>query len=131
MTIKNVLLVISLAGLAIIFKGIKQAFWQDEVYQQKIVETAKEGNYLPYRIRKMLWNRTVIAKTMVERMGNLLWFGNFCGLGAVSAGWGILKKKWKEVVFFIFGVILIGIEKDPNPGYYFWFLLPTVLLVWV
>lgn len=131
MVIKNVILLISLAGLLIIAKGIEKPFWRDEIYQQKIVETQKEGNYLPYRIRKVLWNQLVVIKTMVERSGDLLWFGNFFGLGVVTLWRGIRRKKWREVSLFLVGIVLISIEKDPNPGYYFWFLFPTVLLIWL
>jgi len=128
--IKNVFLIIGLAGLLVIANGIEKPFWQNEVYQQEIIETQKEGNYLPYRVRKVLWNRLVVIKTMIERGGDLLWFGNFFGLGLITLWRGVLKKRWKEICLFLFGVSLISVEMNPNPGYYFWFLLPIAWLVW-
>tara|TARA_Y100000310_G_C20392655_1_gene673548 strand:- start:19 stop:414 length:396 start_codon:yes stop_codon:yes gene_type:complete len=122
--------IVSLVAVLVVGSGIEKPFWQDEIYQQKIIEVQKEGNYLPYRVRKVLWNRLVIIKTVVERSVNLLWFQNFLGIGGVTLWRGILKKRWREMSLFLFGVILISIEKDMNPGFYFWFLFPSIWLVW-
>lgn len=128
---KKVIWLISLVSLIFIAKGIKKPFWQNRTYQQAIIETQKEGNYLPYTVRKLLWNQTVIVKSLVERAGNILWMTNIWILGLSTLAWGIRKKKWAAVVVFCLSLGLVVIEDNPNSGYYFWFLTPSMLLAWL
>lgn len=108
-------------------KGIQKTFWNDGDYVKTISNFQKDQDVLPYRLRIVWWNKTIIIKSVVERSINILWAGNYFFLPLFLLIWLIAKGKWWNVGLIVLGIILISIEKDPNPGKYLLWLSPLYL----
>lgn len=108
-------------------KDIQKPFWGEEKYVETIVNFQKNQDILPYRLRIFWWSKTINIKTVVERSIDILWLGNYFFLPLVLLIWLMLKNRWWYVGLIILGIVLISIEKDPNPGKYLLWLSPLYL----
>ena len=66
--IKKSLVVLAIAGLIYIGANIQKPFWNEVRFQEETKEIQRNGDYVPYRLRKILFNQYLaIAKTETER----------------------------------------------------------------
>ncbi|HWS48604.1 MAG TPA: hypothetical protein VN174_00955 [Candidatus Methanoperedens sp.] len=125
--IKIIFLLVGTVLLVIMTFKIQKPFWREEKYVETVVNFQKNQDILPYRFRTIWWNKTIIVKSIVGRSIDILWSGNYFFLPLVLFIWLMLKKRWWNVGLIILGIILISIEKDPNPGKYLLWLSPLFL----
>ena len=133
--IRIICLGVGFLGIILTAKTIKNPFWNQPVFVEKIEQMQKEGNYLPYRLRKIVWSKEVaVIKVEVERIISTLWpdrWVSFLGLVLIYPLLaGINKKMWPEILI-IFVITAIGVlENNPNPSYFMNFtLFPITTLV--
>ncbi len=121
-------IIMGLVGVLLTAMSINDLFWNKPIFNEKISETQKAGNYVPYRVRKIIWSRQMaIAKIETERIINLIWIDkwiNIYGLFLiVPILLGISYKYWPEILITI-TIVAIGVINDnPDPKYFDKFLL--------
>ena len=113
--------------LVFIAKDIQKPFWKDQSYTETVLNFQKTEDILPYRLRVVWWNKSVILTSIVERTINIVWTGNYFYLPMLCLLILVKKRKWLNLGLIIIGLALISIEKDPNPGKYLLWLSPLVM----
>lgn len=126
--IKTILLILGIVSLVLIVKNIGKTFWQDQTYTNTVLNFQKDQDIFPYRIRNLWWNETIIGKSIIERSVDILWKGTYFYLPLIFLLIFIMRKKWLVISLITIGLILISIEKDPNPGKYLLWLTPLYIL---
>lgn len=130
--IRKLLLVLAIVGLMYIGVNIQKPFWNEVRFQEEVKEVQRNGDYVPYCLRKILFNQYfAIAKTETERTLDWLWLDKFWGILTISILIALRKRRWVEMVFIVIGVALMNIENNPNTGYYFWFLIPSICAIFL
>jgi hypothetical protein len=125
--IKIFLLVIGIGALILITRDIQKPFWIDQYYAETLVNFQKTQDILPYRLRTIWWNKSIILVSIIERTIGLIWAGNYFYLPMISLLILAKKRKWLNLGLIIIGLAIISIEKDPNPGKYLWWLTPLLI----
>jgi len=95
----------------------------------------KEGNYLPYRMRKIIWSKeTAIVKVEIERIIDVLWLSRIPLMGLIliyPLFVGINNKVWPEIIIILM-IISVGVmENNPNISYFInftFFPLATIII---
>jgi hypothetical protein len=60
-------MVLAIVGLIYIGANIQKPFWNEIWFQEEVKEVQRNGNYAPYRLRKILFNQYLaIVKTETE-----------------------------------------------------------------
>ena len=126
-SINTILLLIGVMLLVFIAKDIQKPFWKDQSYTETVLNFQKTEDILPYRLRVVWWNKSVILTSIVERTINIVWTGNYFYLPMLCLLILVKKRKWLNLGLIIIGLALISIEKDPNPGKYLLWLSPLVM----
>ena len=130
--IKKSLVVLAIAGLIYIGANIQKPFWNEVRFQEETKEIQRNGDYVPYRLRKILFNQYLgIAKTETERTLDWLWLDKFWGILTISIFIALRKRRWVEMILMVIGVALMNIENNPNTSYYFWFLIPSICAIFL
>ena len=130
--IKKSLVVLAIAGLIYIGANIQKPFWNEVRFQEETKEIQRNGDYVPYRLRKILSNQYLaIAKTETERTLDWLWLDKFWGILTISIFIALRKRRWVEMILMVIGVALMNIENNPNTSYYFWFLIPSICAIFL
>ena len=130
--IKKSLVVLAIAGLIYIGANIQKPFWNEVRFQEETKEIQRNGDYVPYRLRKILFNQYLaIAKTETERTLDWLRLDKFWGILTISIFIALRKRRWVEMILMVIGVALMNIENNPNTSYYFWFLIPSICAIFL
>jgi len=128
--IRNFLLALAMVGLIYIGANIQKPFWNEVRYQEEVNEVQRNGDYVPYRLRKIIFNQYLaITKTETERTLDWLWLDKFWGILTISILIALHKRRWVEMILMVIGVALMNIENNPNTSYYFWFLIPSICAI--
>lgn len=126
--IKFILLLVGVILLVLMAKNIQKPFWDDQYYAETLVNFQKTQDILPYRLRLIWWNKSIIFVSIIEKSIGILWAGNYFFLPLICFLILIKRRKWLSLGLIIVGLCLISIEKDPNPGKYLLWLSPLVLM---
>ncbi|MBU1117864.1 hypothetical protein KKD37_02770 [Patescibacteria group bacterium] len=129
--LKMFLLLMGIISLGLIARNIKSPFWQDVEYQESILSFQKDQDLMPYRLRVWWWNKSVVLKTILERTVDLVWTGSSYYLAMIYLLVLAFRKRWLNFGLIVIGLVLIAIEKDPNPGSYLWWLSPFVISAFI
>jgi len=130
--IRNFLQALAMVGLIYIGANIQKPFWNEVRFQEETKEIQRNGDYVPYRLRKILFNQYLaIAKTETERTLDWLWLDKFWGILTISIFIALRKRRWVEMILMVIGVALMNIENNPNTSYYFWFLIPSICAIFL
>jgi len=125
--LKHILLIIGVFLLIFISINIQKPFWQSPTYHETILNFQKDQDIFPYKIRTIWWNKSIILISLIERTIDLIWTDNFFYLPLICLFLLIKKRRWINLGLIIIGLILISIENDPNPGKYFFWLIPLFI----
>jgi len=128
--LRNILLVTGMVGLIYIGINIEKPFWSEIRFQEEVGQVQKNGNFVPYRLRKVLFNQYItIIKTETERTLNWLWLDKFWGILPICIIIAFKKRRRLPIFLIVTGVALMVVENNPNTSYYFWFLIPTICAI--
>lgn len=133
--IRIICLCLGLVGIILTAKTINHPFWNQPIFGEKITEMQKEGNYLPYRMRKIIWSKeTAIVKVEIERIIDVLWLSRIPLMGLIliyPLFVGINNKVWPEIIIILM-IISVGVmENNPNISYFInftFFPLATIII---
>ena len=135
--IRIICLGLGLFGMVLTLKTINNPFWKQPVFTEKILQRQREGDYLPYRIRKIIWSKEIaIIKIEVERIINTLWFDRWVSFWGLILVYpligGINRKMWPEIIVILM-IVAIGVaENNPNTSYFMNFVLfpmATIIII--
>lgn len=129
--LKFILLILSIVGLFFIGYSVKKPFWESAEYQKIIYEFPKEGQYLPYRIRKIVWGNWIVIKNISERTLTWIWFDKFFGVISFTLIYAFYKKKYWSIALIISGVCLAITEMNPDTATSFRYMIPSIINVFI
>jgi hypothetical protein len=125
--IKTILLLMGVVLLVLIAKNIQKPFWNDQNYTETVSNFQRNQDILPYSLRVVWWNKSVILVSIVERTISVVWAGDYFYLPMLCLLILVKKRRWLNLGLIVIGLALIAIEKDPNPGKYLLWLSPLVI----
>jgi len=129
--LKSTLVILSIIGIFFIGLSIQKPFWQDDIYKNFVTEFPKEGEYVPYRLRKVIVGQWIVLKNISERTLTWIWFDKFYGIITITILYAFNKKKNIQIVLIITAVTLTIIELNPDTSTNFKYIIPTIINVFL
>jgi len=105
------------------FTKIKEPFWRTESFNTTVNRVQMEGNYLPYRIRKIVWSKPMaIVKTEISRVADYLWLDKWTGKWEIILLWplfaGMSLRFLPEISVYLLVYFIGAISNHPDYGYF-------------
>lgn len=106
--------------------------WNSEVFERQRVLQTKETMYLPYRLRDVVWGKSLyiyriagnsLRLVNVTELLDILWPVGFAG---VVIGLGVMPRRWG--LWLAVGLLASGMNKYPDK-FYSWYMLWPVLYI--
>ena len=92
--IKTILLLMGVVLLVLIAKNIQKPFWNDQNYTETVSNFQRNQDILPYSLRVVWWNKSVILVSIVERTISVVWAGDYFYLPMLCLLILVKKRRW-------------------------------------
>ena len=113
--IRKICILIALVGIWRVLGSVQNTFFGDNQYNLQIMEIQKEGNYIAYPFRKLIFSQPLaIVENVVEQVVGSLWLS---GIGTLLIGL-MNRKYWPEFLLIIFTITMGVLSRNPNTGFF-------------